>query len=272
MLIGACSDHGAGEPLQDEGQAEVLRLAITTSTRDSGLIDVLVPPFEDQYEARVMVIAVGTGQAMKLGEQGEVDVVLVHAPEAEHRFMQAGHGARHEQVMFNTFELVGPADDPAHIRDLPASAALQAIAVSNQRFISRGDNSGTNQRELAMWQSSGGLPTWEGYIESGRGMGATLIMADQMRAYTLTDRGTRLAHQNKIDLENLVSASEELLNTYGAMTVNPTKHGQINGPLANSFLDFLISPKIQTLIGQFTVSGQPLFYPMRQTELYNEKR
>lgn len=241
----------------------VLRLAVTTSTRDSGLTNVLLPAFEQQHNARIDLIAVGTGQAIRLAESGEVDVILVHAPESERRFMAAGHGSRHEPIMQNSFELIGPADDPAQIHGLVATDALKQISFNDQRFVSRGDDSGTHKRELAMWAAVGGPPKTAQYIEAGRGMGATLIMAHQMKAYTLTDRGTRLAIGDRIDLVPLITSGKELRNRYAAMTVHPGKNNQINGELADRFLDFLISAEAQKIIGEFAIAGKTLFEPLR---------
>ena len=240
----------------------VLRLAVTTSTRDSGLLDALVPVFERQHNARVDVIAAGTGKALKLGEAGDVDVVLVHARAAEDAFMAAGHGVRREEVMYNTFEILGPADDPAGVRGFAAADALQKVASGKHRFVSRGDDSGTHKRERSLWDAGGGRPDWNDYIESGQGMGATLIMADQMNAYVLTDRGTYLRFRRKINLVGMVTGSPELRNVYGVLQVNPAKHARINGPLAESFVSFLLGSQAQRLIGDFTVDGERLFHPL----------
>ena len=242
--------------------ARGLRLAVTTSTRDSGLLDELVPIFERQQRARGDVIAVGTGKALKLGQAGDVDVVLVHARAAEDAFMEAGHGSRREDVMFNHFTIVGPPDDPAAIGGLEGAAALRKIAASGQPFVSRGDDSGTHQRELLLWKTVGGRPSWSKYVESGQGMGATLIMADQMSAYALTDRGTYLTFQKKIRLVPLVFSSQALLNPYGIIVVNAQAGSAVNQQLAQSFVDFIISPKIQRLIQDYKLEGQPLFYPL----------
>ena len=245
----------------------VLRLAVTTSTRDSGLLDLLVPVFEKQRGVRVDIVAVGTGAALRLGEAGDVDVVLVHAREDEDAFMAAGHGVRREDVMYNTFEILGPPDDPAGIRDMEPSAALRSIAANGQRFVSRGDESGTHKREKQLWVDAEGRPQWEGYVESGQGMGATLTMADQMRAYVLSDRGTFLKFKKKVGLVPLVTSSESLRNPYGIIVVNPQKHPSIHGPLAQAFVDFMISNDAQRLICDYQVEGEQLFYPLR---LFNE--
>ncbi len=239
----------------------VLRLATTTSTRDSGLLDELVPPFEQQTGARVDVIAVGTGKALKLGEAGDVDVVLVHAREAEDAFMRAGHGVRREDVMYNQFVLVGPANDPANVRGRSAVDALRRIARSQSTFLSRGDDSGTHKRERQLWREAGLRPDWGDYIESGQGMGVTLIMADQMNAYTLTDEGTYLRFRDKIELVPLVDSSEDLHNPYGVIAVNPAKNDRIQRKLANQFIDYLIADRTQQRIAGFRVAGEPLFHP-----------
>jgi tungstate transport system substrate-binding protein len=241
----------------------VLRLAVTTSTRDSGLLDLLTPVFEQQHNVRVDVIAVGTGKALKLGENGDVDAILVHARRAEEAFMKAGHGIRREGVMQNSFEVLGPTSDPADIRGRTAAEALRKIAAEKQRFVSRGDESGTHSRELLLWASAGGKPLWETYVESGQGMGASLVMADQMQAYVLTDRGTYLSFRDKIDLVPLVKSTDELLNTYSVIVVNPSKHPRINDDLAQSFVDFLIAEPAQRLIGDHRIDGEPLFQPLR---------
>ena len=252
-----------GEKSRQPKQNATLRLAVTTSTRDSGLLDVLVPAFEREQNVRVDVIAAGTGKALKLGEAGDVDVLLVHARDAENAFMQAGHGIRREDVMYNTFEILGPPDDPAHVAMAEPSAALQEIAAGKHRYLSRGDESGTHQRELLLWKQGGGRPQWDEYIESGQGMGKTLIMADQMKAYVLTDRGTYLRFKQKISLKPLVSSSEDLRNPYGIIVVNSNKHSSIRGDLATAFVDFMISERAQQTIQDFTVDGERLFYPLR---------
>ena len=243
-----------------------LRLAVTTSTQDSGILDALVPLFETEHAVRVDVIPVGTGAALKLGSRGDVDVVLVHSRQAEDAFLAAGHAVRREDVMFNTFELLGPPADPAGIRGRDPVASLRAVAQHKDRFISRGDDSGTHQHEQNLWTAGGGRPDWPGYIEAGQGMGATLIMADQMSAYVLTDRGTYLRFRDKIDLVPLTAASPNMRNPYGILTVNPDLHPGVNHDLADRFVDFLIAPEAQRIIRDFRVAGEPLFYPLRLSE------
>jgi tungstate transport system substrate-binding protein len=238
-----------------------LRLATTTSTRDSGLLDVINPIFEKQHSARIDVIAVGTGQALKLGENGDADVVLVHARSAEDAFMEAGHGVRREDVMYNTFEILGPPSDPAGIKGLDAVPALQKITQGKHPFVSRGDNSGTHVKELELWKAGGGVSEWDGYSESGQGMGETLIIADQAQGYTLSDRGTYLAFKDKVELVPLTKTSEELKNPYGVIVVNPDKINLIQHDLAQAYADFLISRETQQKISEFQIGGEQLFYP-----------
>jgi tungstate transport system substrate-binding protein len=178
--------------------------------------------------------------------------------------MSAGHGVRREDVMYNRFELLGPVADPAGIKGMEVTEALQRIMVGKHRFVSRGDDSGTHKRELTLWREDDEdmPPGWANYMESGQGMGATLIMADQMKAYTLSDRGTYIAFKNKIDLVPLIPASKPLINPYGIMTVNPGKNGRIQHDLANAFVDFIISPETQWIVGDFRLAGEILFHPL----------
>lgn len=258
--------NGAGAKTDRESglsDRSVLRLATTTSTRDSGLLNVLVPVFEEASACRVDVIAVGTGAALKLGESGDVDAVLVHARSAEEAFMNAGHGIRHEPVMHNYFLIAGPADDPSKARGLDAAAAFKKIAAGKHRFVSRGDDSGTHKRERSLWKTAGGLPEWEGYAESGQGMGPTLVMADEMNAYVLTDEGTWRKQSGKFQLVPLVTEGAGLRNPYAVIVVNPNKHPSINSNLAGAFVDFLISAQGQQLIAGYQINGQEVFHADR---------
>lgn len=246
-----------------KGAVDII-LATTTSTQDSGLLDVLVPDFEKRTGYRVKTIAVGTGQALALGERGEADLLLVHAPESERAFMEAGHGATRRQVMHNDFILVGPTDDPAGIHGLTASDALKAIAARQAIFISRGDNSGTHQLEQKLWQAAAMTPhgqPW--YQEAGSGMGATLTIAAEKRAYTVADRGTFLGLKARLGLAVLVEGEPALLNVYSVITVNPRKNERINAAGAIALADYLVSAPAQALIQEFGVArlGQPLFVP-----------
>ncbi len=241
-----------------------LILATTTSTQDSGLLDLLVPIFEKQSGYTVQTIAVGTGAALKMAEEGNADVLLVHAPPAEKILMDAGFGRDRFLIMHNDFIFVGPSNDPAAIRSLPsAGEALINISSSQTRFVSRGDDSGTHKKELSIWADAGLTPAWDGYIESGQGMGATLIIASEKQAYTMTDRATYLANQENLDLEILVEGDDVLLNVYHVMTVNPDNWDNINYEGALIFAEFMINDETQALIKDFGIDkyGQPLFFP-----------
>jgi tungstate transport system substrate-binding protein len=239
-------------------------LSTTTSTVDSGLLDELVPIFEKQTGYRVKTIAVGTGQALALGEKGEADVLLVHAPTAEKKLVDAGVGIHYKLVMHNDFILAGPSKDPAGIQGKAAADALKAIAATSSVFISRGDDSGTHKKELALWKEAGidprGKP-W--YQESGQGMGATLSMASQKGAYTLTDRGTYLSQKSRLELAILCEGDKPLLNIYHVMMVNPEKFSKVNASGAKAFVDFMVAPETQKRIGEFGKEkyGAPLFFP-----------
>jgi tungstate transport system substrate-binding protein len=241
-------------------EPQLLRVAVTTSTQDSGLLEVLVSAFEQECDCRVDVIAAGTGRALKLGERGDVDALLVHARDAEDAFMAAGYGVRREDVMYNEFVLLGPSADPAQVSKGGPTAALQEVASSQHPFVSRGDDSGTHKRELALWRQGGGRPDWNGYLETGRGMGATLIIADEVRGYVLSDRGTYLRFRKKIDLVPLVQDSDELRNPYGAIVVNPARHPRVARDLADRFVDFLLSPVARRMIRELRIDGQQLFF------------
>lgn len=266
LLVGLLVACGSREP-------EVLRLATTTSTADSGLLDAILPAFEEAYNARVDVVAVGTGQAIALGEAGDADVILVHARAREDAFVADGHGTARSDVMYNDFILVGPTEDPAGVQGMTSvSEALQAIAAASSPFASRGDDSGTHTKELSLWEKAGLTPdTASGWYQSlGQGMGDTLTFANETGAYTLTDRATFLALQENLpDLLILVggnsiadNADPDLLNPYGVIPVNPNKDG-INEDLAQDFVEWITSEETQTAIGEFGVDtyGQPLFYP-----------
>ncbi len=241
-----------------------LILATTTSTQDSGLLDVLIPLFEQESGYTVKTVAVGTGQALKMGEEGNADVLLVHAPAAEKAFMEGGFGKERALVMHNDFILVGPAADPAKVKGLSIGEALRAIATSGVLFISRGDDSGTHKMELGLWKSLSLDPAGQPwYLESGQGMGATLTIASEKGAYTLTDRATYLANRKALQLEILVEGDKLLLNVYHVITVNPARHPNVNYDGAMAFLRFMTAPSTQQIIGKFGVDkyGQPLFTP-----------
>jgi tungstate transport system substrate-binding protein len=247
--------------------AERLILATTTSTDDSGLLDYILPDFEAESGVDVDVVAAGTGQALQLGEDGNADVLLVHARAQEDEFMANGHGTRREDVMYNDFVIVGPPDDPAGIREAASAAeAFSKIADSQVTFVSRGDDSGTHTKEKAIWAAAGIEPSGEWYQSAGQGMGAVLTMSDEQGAYTLSDRATYLARTLEgTGLEILVEGDPILYNPYGVIAVNPEKNPEIQADLANEFIDWLISEATQEKIGQFGVEefGSPLFVPLQ---------
>ena len=247
-------------------QSRDVVVASTTSTRDTGLLDSLLPIFTARTGYRVQLLAVGTGQALTMGRRGDADVVLVHAPEAERVLVDSGYFVRRLLVMHNEFLIVGPAADPAGLRGMSdAAAALLRLAEHRAVFVSRADNSGTEQRERMLWQKAGrvqphGEP-W--YIEAGQGMGATLQMASEKRAYTLTDIGTYLAWQSKVELVPLVQGDPALFNVYHVLEPNPRNAPRINVAGGRAFADFMVDTATQRLIGQFgtTRFGRPLFIP-----------
>lgn len=240
-------------------------LATTTSTENSGLLSYILPIFEEEYGVSADVVAVGTGQALQLGEDGNADVLLVHARDREETFMAAGHGIRREDVMYNDFVIVGPADDPAKIIGITAAAdAFEAIATAQSPFISRGDESGTHIKEKAIWDSAGVEPVGDWYNSAGQGMGAVLTIADEEQAYTLSDRATYLTRTLEgLELRVLVEDDPILFNPYGVIAVNPDKGEHIKHDLADQFIDWLISVQIQEMIGTFGIVefGEPLFTP-----------
>jgi len=240
---------------------EHLRLATTTSTENSGLLAELLPPFEFVNDCQVDVISVGTGKAIKLGETGDVDVVLAHARSQEDRFVAAGYGIDRRGVMYNDFVILGPPSDPAGIKGLQdAAAALAKISATGATFVSRGDDSGTHTREQQLWQAAGVSPLGDWYLEAGRGMGEVITMATERAGYTLSDRGTYLAYQDKTDLEIVVEGDPGLFNPYGVIMVNPARHPHVKEDLARSFLDYLVSPLAREVITSFRKGGKQLFF------------
>ena len=239
-------------------------LATTTSTYDSGLLDELVPVFERESGYVVKIVSVGTGKALTMGQEGNADVLLVHAPDAEAEFINKGYGIERTLVMHNDFVFVGSIDDPAGIKELPApSDVLKAIAEVQAFFASRGDDSGTHKKELAFWDLTGITPEGDWYLETGQGMGSTLQIAAEKGAYSLTDRATFLSLQDVLNLVILVEGDPTLLNIYHAMIVNPDRWPSINLEGAQAFVNFLVSPQGQAIIENFGVDlyGQPLFVP-----------
>ena len=242
-----------------------LILATTTSTQDSGLLDVLIPAFEKKTGLFVKTIAVGSGQAMAMGEKGEADVLLVHSPAAEEKFMKEGFGTSRALVMHNDFIIVGTPSDPAGIKGTkPSSSAFKKIAGKGALFLSRGDKSGTHSKELGLWKSAGvaceGKP-W--YQQTGLGMGQTLSVAAEKKGYTLADRGTYLAMKKSLGLDVLVEGDKELLNVYHVIVVNPAKWPKVNAEGAKAFAGFMVAADTQKTVGTFGVEkfGAPLFFP-----------
>ena len=242
-----------------------LILATTTSTQDSGLLDLLVPLFEKESGYFVKTIAVGSGQAMAMGEKGEADVLLVHSPEAEKQFMAKGAGSSRRLVMHNDFIIVGPAADPARIRGAKTSVdAFRKIAQAGSLFLSRGDNSGTHAKEKGLWKGAALTPEGQKwYQQTGLGMGQTLNVAAEKKGYTLADRGTYLAMKKGLGMEILLEGDARLLNVYHVIEVNPARWPRVNAPAARAFADFMVSKKVQEIIGRFGVDrfGAPLFFP-----------
>lgn len=250
-----------------------LILATTTSTEDSGLLEYLLPDFEQQFGVAIDVIAVGTGQAITLGQDGNADVLLVHARAREDEFMTAGHGVRREDVMYNDFVILGPAADPAGVAGLTAAEALQKLAETQNSFISRGDDSGTHTKELSIWKKAGIEPAGDWYISAGQGMGEVITMANEQQAYTLSDRATYLARSLQgLELKVLVEGDASLFNPYGVIAVNPAKNDKIQVDLANQFIDWLISVPVQEKIAAFGMDefGQSLFVP--DSQLWREAK
>ncbi|HYQ80572.1 MAG TPA: substrate-binding domain-containing protein [Anaeromyxobacteraceae bacterium] len=241
---------------------ERLRLSTTTSTDNSGLLKVLLPPFEKASGVKVDVIAVGTGKALKLGESGDVDVVLTHDPGLEDRFVAAGFGVDRRSVMHNDFVVVGPASDPAGLKGAPSAAeAFRRIGAGKAPFVSRGDESGTHQKEKALWMAAGVKPGGAWYLQAGQGMGEVLQMADEKRGYTLSDRGTFIAYQKKVELVILSQGDPVLFNPYSVIAVNPARHPHVKRELARKFMDYLTGPEGQKVIAGFTQEGKQLFFP-----------
>lgn len=237
-----------------------IRLATTTSTEQSGLLGWLLPQFTKETGYPVQVMAAGTGQSLKMGENGDADLVMTHAPSAEKTFVEAGFGIEPVHLMYNDFVIVGPSQDPAGLNKLhDAAKALQAIKDKKQTFISRGDESGTHIKEKTLWQAADAKPEFAGYKSIGQGMGPTLTMASELGAYTLTDRGTWLAYQSKLDLAVLLEGDKRLFNPYQVILVNPKRYPDLNTEGARTLKNWLVSEHGQTLIGDFKVAGQALF-------------
>lgn len=272
LLLAACAAPAAQAPAAQPSASfspspsparPDLLLATTTSTQDSGLLDVLIPDFEKKTGYKVKTSAVGTGAALAIGARGDADVVLVHAPSLETDFMKQGNGDRRLFVMHNDFIVVGPPSDPAKIKGKPVLDALKALAAAQATFISRGDNSGTDVLEKSLWKQAGITPAKPWYVEAATGMGQTLQIASEKNAYTITDRATYLSQKSHLQLDIINGGDPPLLNYYHVITVNPTKFPKVNFAGANAFADYLVHPDTQKIIASFGVDkfGQPLFFP-----------
>ncbi|WP_428911106.1 substrate-binding domain-containing protein [Niallia sp. Krafla_26] len=279
FVLGACG--GDTKENQNEGKTEEnteqqatenesslsgdLILATTTSTQDSGLLDVLVPMYVEQTGVNVKTIAVGTGQALEMGTKGEADALLVHAPAAEEEIVESGDAINRKKVMYNDYIIVGPKEDPAGIKGLPIGEAFQKILDEKATFVSRGDDSGTHKKELGIWEGLGIAPSDNSnYLETGDGMGDTLRVGNEKNGYVLTDRATWLAQKKSLEyLDIIVEGDDELLNIYHVMQVNPEKHDKVNAKAGEAFVDFMVNKDTLKVIEEFGVEeyGEPLFFP-----------
>jgi len=250
---------------QAEGQT--LMMATTTSTDNTGLLDELAPMFQADTGIELKWTAVGTGKALKMGENCDVDVLLVHAPASEKKYVELGFGVDRKQVMYNDFVIIGPASDPAKVKGMPVDTALKTISAVRSVFASRGDNSGTNKKEISLWKAAGmAVPDREDwYVQTGQGMIATITIATEKNGYTMTDRGTFIKyahnHGGNPPLTVLVEGDEVLFNQYSVLAVNPARCKNVQYGLAGKFADWITSPKIQKAIGEFKLLGKPLFIP-----------
>jgi tungstate transport system substrate-binding protein len=264
MIVAALVVLGAANVFAAPKQKNII-LATTTSTQDTGLLDVLIPIFEKETGYFVKTIAVGSGQAMAMGQKGEADVMLVHSPDAEKKFIAEGYGINRRLVMHNDFIIVGPSTDPAKIKTAKSSAeAMKLIASANALFASRGDNSGTHAKEITLWKKAEINPVGQKwYQETGLGMGQTLNVAAEKKCYTLADRGTYLAMKKNLNLDILSEGDAALLNIYHVIEVNSAKWPKANAEGAKAFADFMVSKKSQEIIKTFGVDkyGSPLFFP-----------
>ncbi len=268
LVLAACGNAGtkdSAEKVKKEkpkaAPTEMI-LATTTSTQDSGLLDVIIPMFEKENNVKVKTIAVGTGQALEMGTKGEADALLVHAPAAEKAVVDAGDGINYKRVMYNDFILVGPKENPAGVSGDDIMAAFKKLADSKATFVSRGDDSGTNKKELGIWEMDNIKPAGDWYVSTGQGMGQTLQVAAEKKGYVLTDRATWLAQEKNLDtLQIVVEGGKDLMNIYHVMQVNPEKHDKINSKDAEKFVEFMVDSKTQDVIEQFGKKeyGQSLF-------------
>jgi tungstate transport system substrate-binding protein len=262
LSLAFAAPFGASPAQAQQVNDKVLRLSTTTSTDNSGLLPYLLPAFEARTGIQVKVIAVGTGKALELGKNGDVDVCLVHARKLEDQFVAEGWGIDRRDVMYNDFIVAGPTSDPAGVKGShDAIAAFQKIAASNVKFISRGDNSGTDVMEKDYWKQAGTKPAGANYVSAGLGMGEVLNMAAELKAYTLTDRATYGAYKAKTGLTVLVEGDKRMFNPYGIIAVNPSKHKGINNKGAEQLIEWITSPEGQAKIASFKPAGEQLFFP-----------
>ena len=266
LVLALAVIQGCGQKAPQTPQTPQVKdviLATTTSTQDSGLLDVLEPIFEEKTGYKVKTIAVGTGAALAMGEKGEADVLLCHAYQDEAKLIENGAGINHRLVMHNDFIIVGPPDDPAGIKGSKVVDAFKKIAEKQEVFVSRGDQSGTHKMELKLWDTAGIAPKGDWYQQSGTGMGATLNIANEKRGYTLSDRATYLAQKKNVKLDILVEGEATLLNIYHVMQVNPEKFSKVNKDGGKAFADFMVAPETQKIIEDFGKDkyGEPLFFP-----------
>ncbi|MDR6121737.1 tungstate transport system substrate-binding protein [Bacillus sp. SLBN-46] len=269
LVLSACGNSETKDAAAKDKRTEPkatpteMILATTTSTQDSGLLDVLIPMFEKQNNVKVKTVAVGTGQALEMGTKGEADALLVHAPVAEKAVVDAGDAINYKRVMYNDFILVGPKENPAGVSGDDVTAAFKKLAEAKATFISRGDDSGTNKKELGIWTLANMKPAGDWYVSTGQGMGQTLQVAAEKKGYVLTDRATWLAQEKNLDtLKIVVEGGKDLMNIYHVMQVNPEKHDKINSKDAEKFVEFMVDPKTQDVIENFGKKdyGQSLFY------------
>ncbi|MFP7297346.1 substrate-binding domain-containing protein [Neobacillus niacini] len=268
LFLAACgnteSDQAdAKEKKTEKAEPTELILATTTSTQDSGLLDVLLPIFEEENNVKVKTIAVGTGQALEMGIKGEADVLLVHAPKSEEELVTSGDAVNRKRVMYNDFILAGPKDNPANVSCEDINAAFKTISEVKANFVTRGDDSGTHKKELGIWNSVNIQPSGDTYISTGQGMGASLQIANEKNGYILTDRATWLAQEkNLTNLQIVVEGGKDLMNIYHVMQVNPEKHDMVNSSDAEKFVEFMIDSKTQDVIESFGKEdyGQSLFF------------
>ncbi len=268
LILAACGNADTKDSAEKVKKTEPkaapteMILATTTSTQDSGLLDVLLPMFEKEYNVKVKPIAVGTGQALEMGTKGEADALLVHAPAAEKAVVDAGDAINYKRVMYNDFILVGPKENPAGVSGDDIKAAFKKLADSKATFVSRGDDSGTHKKELGIWEAASIKPAGEWYVSTGQGMGQTLQVAAEKKGYVLTDRATWLAQEKNLNtLQIVVEGGKDLMNIYHVMQVNPEKHKNINSKDAKKFVEFMVDAKTQDVIEEFGKKeyGQSLF-------------